>query len=67
MTAANQATLDPAPTHAEIASRISTHREAVARELAELARAGLILRHGQALSIPDVGRLTRLVETVGES
>jgi len=64
--AANQATIDPAPTHAEIASRISTHREAVSRELSDLVRAGVIVRQGQALLIKDVARLAHLVETVGE-
>ena len=64
--AANQATIDPAPTHAEIASRISTHREAVSRELSDLVRGGVIVRQGQALLIKDVARLANLVETVGE-
>jgi len=66
MITANQATIDSAPTHAEIASRISTHREAVSRELSDLVRAGMIVRQGQALLIKDVARLARLVETVGE-
>ena len=64
MSAANQARIDPAPTHAEIASRISTHREAVTRELNELARAGLIERQGHALAIHDIARLARLVEAI---
>jgi hypothetical protein len=40
------AVVSPAPTHAEIASRISTHREAVTRELNELARAKLVENRG---------------------
>ena len=57
----------PAPTHAEIASHISTHREAVSRELARLARMGIIERHGHALLIKDVERLTAIVhEVTGE-
>jgi CRP/FNR family transcriptional regulator, cyclic AMP receptor protein len=40
------AVVSPAPTHAEIASRISTHREAVTRELNELARAKLVEKRG---------------------
>ena len=60
----NVATLRPAPTHAELASRISTHREAVTCELNRLARAGLIAREGNALRINDVGELSRLVEQV---
>lgn len=58
------AVLSPAPTHAEIASRISTHREAVTRELNELSRAGLIERRHGALIIRDVGRLARMVREV---
>lgn len=50
------------PTHAEIASRISTHREAVTRELAELARAGLIEKRGSDLVIRDVEALESLIE-----
>ena len=65
MTAANQATIDPAPTHAEIASRISTHREAVSRELSDLVRAGVIARQGQTLIIRDMARLANLVESIG--
>lgn len=62
----NEAVLSPAPTHAEIASRVATHREAVTRELNALARDGLIARKGGALVIPDIDRLARLVEKVLE-
>ena len=62
------AVITPAPTHAAIASRISTHREAVSRELSELARAGLIEKRGNALIIRDVAALARMVEeTLEES
>lgn len=67
MTSRNTARIDPAPTHAEIASRISTHREAVTRELNELVRAHLIARDGQALLVRDVAKLARLVDSVGEA
>lgn len=60
----NTAVVAPAPTHSDIASRISTHREAVTRELNELARAGLVKRRRGALEICDVPRLARLVEEV---
>lgn len=60
----NRSTLAPAPTHSEIASRVSTHREAVTRELNNLARDGLIARSGNALVIKDVSRLARMVEEV---
>lgn len=61
-TAKGQATLSPAPTHAEIASRISTHREAVTREFAWLESEGIIIKEGRALKIPGLDRLRRLVE-----
>ncbi len=60
----NEAVVAPAPTHAEIASRVSTHREAVTRELNVLARDGLVERREGALVISDVSRLARLVEEV---
>jgi CRP-like cAMP-binding protein len=56
-----------APTHSEIASRISTHREAVTRELNRLARLGIIERKGTALLIKDIDRLADMVhEVTGE-
>ena len=58
---ANQALLAPAPTHAEIASRISTHREAVTRELSLLEDQGLIAKEGRTLRIMDLARLRRMV------
>jgi CRP/FNR family transcriptional regulator, cyclic AMP receptor protein len=54
-------TIAPMPTHAELASRLSTHREAVTREFAELGRLGLIERSGNDLVIPDIEALERLV------
>jgi CRP-like cAMP-binding protein len=61
---ANTAVITPAPTHNEIASRVSTHREAVTRELNHLAQDGLIERQRGGLTILDVARLSRLVEDV---
>ncbi len=58
------AVIAPAPKHAEIASRISTHREAVTRELNDLAREGLVERREGSLVICDVPRLTRMVQKV---
>jgi CRP-like cAMP-binding protein len=60
-TADNVAAIDPAPTHAEIASRVSTHREAVSRELSDLARRGIVERRDGGLIVPDIERLSRLV------
>jgi CRP-like cAMP-binding protein len=56
----NVAMIFPAPTHGDIASRVSTHREAVTRELNELARAGLIERKNGTIIICDVGALADL-------
>jgi CRP/FNR family transcriptional regulator, cyclic AMP receptor protein len=61
---ANTARLSPAPTHADIASRISTHREAVTRELNDLTKSGLLKRDGRTLIISDVDKLERLVHEV---
>ncbi|WP_193369564.1 Crp/Fnr family transcriptional regulator [Pelagibius marinus] len=58
------ARISPAPTHADIASRISTHREAVTRELNDLTKSGLISRDGRTLIISDMEELERLVHDV---
>ena len=60
------ARLSPPPTHADIASRISTHREAVTRELNDMAQAGLVERKPGALVIRDVARLREMVDRVIE-
>jgi CRP/FNR family transcriptional regulator, cyclic AMP receptor protein len=62
-----QALLSPAPSLSDIADRISTHREAVSRELSRLGSMGLLRREGNNLRITDVPRLERLVrEAKGE-
>lgn len=63
----NAARIAPAPTHLEIASRVSTHREAVTRELNRLVRIGIIERQGDALLVRDINRLVTLVHhAIGE-
>jgi len=57
----NSAVVVPAPTHAEIANRVSSVREAVSREMAKLSQSGIIARHSDALLINDIGRLHQLV------
>jgi CRP-like cAMP-binding protein len=64
MTGETTATIVPAPTHADIASRIATHREAVTRELNELSRQGLLERGHGSLVILDIPRLARMVHEV---
>ena len=59
-----EATINPAPTHAEIASRISTHREAVTRELSHLATSGLLERGGGGLLVRNLPLLKQMVEDV---
>ncbi len=54
--------LSPAPKHAEIAHRISTHREAVTREFSRLEELGVIAREGRALRIKDPKALKSLSE-----
>ncbi len=61
------ARLVPAPTHAEIASQVSTHREAVTRELNRLSRIGIIERQRGILVVLDLDRLaTMLRQMTGE-
>jgi CRP/FNR family cyclic AMP-dependent transcriptional regulator len=65
--AGKAAEIDPAPIHADIASRTSTHREAVARELSRLSKLGIIERRGHSLVVKDIDRLTAMVhEVTGE-
>jgi CRP-like cAMP-binding protein len=62
---ANRAVIDPAPTHAELANRIGTHREAVTREMNELAHMNIVAQKGRHLEIVNVERLSRMVQTTG--
>jgi DNA-binding MarR family transcriptional regulator len=53
--------ISPPPTHAELAARVSSHREAVTRELGALERAGLIARRRGAVALLDEARLRSTV------
>jgi CRP/FNR family cyclic AMP-dependent transcriptional regulator len=53
--------ISPPPTHAELAARVSSHREAITRELNALERGGLIGRRRGAIVLLDVARLRRMV------
>ena len=59
----NRAVISPPPTQAAIAARVSTRREAVAREMKALERAGLIERTRGALLLTDTKQLRRLVKS----
>jgi CRP-like cAMP-binding protein len=60
----NKAVISPIPTHVELANLVSTHREAVTRELNDLEKEGLILRKDHELHILDVAKLTSMVKDV---
>jgi len=51
------AVIDPAPTHYDLAARISTHREAVSREMSRLTKLGLISKTGRRLAVHDIAGL----------
>ncbi len=60
----NMAIITSAPTHTDLANLVSTHREAVTRELNSLVRKKLIERKGHDLHILDVCTLTKMVNDV---
>ena len=60
----NTVTIDAPPTHEEIASRVSTHREAVTRELKRLEAEGLITWGRKEHRINDLHELSDLVKSV---
>ncbi len=59
-TAENHAVISPAPTHFELAARISTHREAVSREMSTLSKQGLVKKASGALYLEDIATLQAL-------
>ncbi|HIJ61869.1 MAG TPA: Crp/Fnr family transcriptional regulator [Rhodospirillaceae bacterium] len=58
------AVIHPIPVHGDIASRVSTTRETVARVLGDLARNGIVERTKDALVVHDMDQLALLVEEV---
>ncbi len=55
--AEGEATIRPAPTHAYLAAKISTHREAVSRAMSVLAKQKLLTKRGDALVLRDLAVL----------
>jgi CRP/FNR family cyclic AMP-dependent transcriptional regulator len=53
--------LCPAPSHVELAAKISSHREAVSREMSMLAKKGLIEKRGNRLVLCKPATLELLV------
>ena len=60
----NRAENSPIPMHSDIASRVSTTRETVARVLNDLARNGLVERQKEVMVVLDVELLSDMVEEV---
>jgi hypothetical protein len=56
-----KAIMSPPPTHAELAARVSSHPEALTRELNSLKRAGLLGRRRGALVLLDPAHLASIV------
>jgi len=54
--------LQPSPTHFELAARISSHREAVSREMSELAKANLISKKSGGLTFHNLSGLRSLLD-----
>jgi len=54
--------ISPPPIQADIAARVSTHREAVVREMKRLERDGLLERRRGALVLTDVPNLMQQLE-----
>lgn len=59
------AKLSPAPTHAALAARIGTHREAVTREMAALAARGIVKAGRRSLEFIDLDGLEAAVRRLG--
>lgn len=55
-----QVRVSPAPTHFDLAAKISTHREAVSREMSTLAKLKLIEKRGDSLVLLDLAALKAL-------
>lgn len=58
------AAITPIPVHSDLASRVSTTRETVARVMSELSRQGILKREKNALLVLDMPRLAAIVEDV---
>jgi CRP/FNR family cyclic AMP-dependent transcriptional regulator len=60
------ARITPIPIHSDIASRVSTTRETVARVFGELTRRGFLKREHDSLLVRDFEALEELVEEIGD-
>jgi len=62
-----RAVISPPPVHTQIAARVSIRREAVAREIKALERAGLIERRRGALVLTDTTQLQKLIQQASDA
>ncbi len=62
----NTAVISPIPVHGDIAARVSTTRETVARVFSDLTRQGLLKRNKSEIVVRDLDRLEQLVENLRE-
>ena len=58
----NSAEITPIPVHSDIAARVSTTRETVARVLNDLSRRELLVREKDRLIVRDIDQLAEMVE-----
>ncbi len=58
----NSVAINPAPSHYELSTRLSTHREAVSREMSVLSAAGIVETGRQKLKVLDVAKLREMLE-----
>ncbi|MBK1667509.1 hypothetical protein CKO28_05625 [Rhodovibrio sodomensis] len=61
---AETARLSPIPVHSEVASRVSTTRETVARVFSDLTRAGILRKERNVLVVDDIPALADMVASV---
>ncbi|WP_169054148.1 Crp/Fnr family transcriptional regulator [Nitratireductor sp. XY-223] len=55
--------IEPAPSHYQIATKLSTHREAVSKELARLSKLGIVNSGRRKIEVLDVERLRQLAQS----
>jgi CRP/FNR family cyclic AMP-dependent transcriptional regulator len=58
----NEARITPIPVHADIAARVSTTRETVARVLSDLTKQNILKREKDALMVLGLERLENLID-----
>jgi CRP-like cAMP-binding protein len=59
--------LSPAPTHAELAARVGSHREMVTREFSYMAEQGMLKQSGRRLVLLNLHLLMREIQRVAGS